>query len=669
MTRMRLHFAVSSLILTALLPEAAGAAEPRWARLGPFGGRVLEIEVARSAPRTLYAVTEAGVYRSDNAAARWVPAWNGLAPGASSLAVDPTNARVVYAGIEGFVPPGRPTVFKTVNGGATWQPAGLVREPALDIAVDPNQPATVLVGSRSDVFRSADGGATWSAVLSPGAPIALFEDVAFDPTASGVAYAASSNQGLFKTVDHGSTWTRKSDRLPGGKLSRLGVSPAGVLYAHSTGGILRSLDGGETWKRAGNIPDAFIRSFGFSATHDYVYAGTDRGIYRNNGRNTVWTPLRPGQFEDVASVAAGPDDDGTVYAGIGQFGGGFRGVLKSVDDGESWRPVNRGLGGETVSFVAVAPSDPRVIYAVLLGGVVRSTDGGATWRRIDPGPDSGTGGEIVRLVVDLRDPDVVYAAARFGRFLRSIDGGSSWTGKIIEDGSCVFPASLASDPRNPSRFVVTGSEETACQRGGETSCLTLETTDAGASWTCLEGARDKIFSFLVLDPRRPETLYAAGLDLTQRGVFKSTDQGVTWALSWDGFPGFPGPLALSSRGTLWAAGGLRLVKSRNGGQTWRLSDQRLPATAIVRQIAIARSNPSVLYVSTITQDAAGDPGSEALYVSTDNGVSWRRLAGPPLPRLSPLFSRYLTLDVDPRDPGRLYVGTQIGLYRLDGATE
>lgn len=652
--------------LSLLLPRAAEAAE-RWTRLGPFGGRVLEIEVARSAPRTLYAATEAGVYRSDSAAARWVPAWKGLAPGASSLAVDPTDERVVYAGIEGFVPPGRPTVFKTVDGGATWQPAGLVREPALDIAVDPYQPATVLVGSRSDVFRSPDGGATWSAVLSPGAPIALFEDVIFDPSASGVVYAASSNQGLFKSGDHGSTWTRKSDRLPGGKLSRLGVSPAGVLYAQSTGGILRSADGGETWKRAGNIPDAFIRSFGFSAAHDYVYAGTDRGIYRNNGRNTVWTPLRHGQREDVASVATGPDDDGTVYAGIGQFGGGFRGVLKSVDDGEAWRSSNRGLGGETVSFVAIAPSDPRVIYASLQEGVVRSSDGGATWRGSDPA--SGTGGQIVRLAVDSRDPDVVTAAASFGRFLRSTDGGSSWTGKIIEDGRCVFPASLASDPRNPSRFVVTGSEETACQRGGETSCLTLETTDAGASWTCLEGARDKVFSSLVLDPRRPETLYAAGIDLTQRGVFKSTDRGVTWALSWDGFPGFPGPLTLSSRGTLWAASGLRLVKSRNGGQTWRLSGQDLPAEAIVRQIAVSPSNPSVLYVSTVTENAAGSPGSEALFVSTDEGASWRRLAGPPLPRLSPLFSRYLTLDVDPRDPGRLYVGTPVGLYRLDGATE
>lgn len=668
MTSMRLRITASSLLLALTTFVPAAEAAERWTRLGPFGGRVLEVVVAPLAPRTLYAATEAGVYRSDNAGARWVPAWRGLPPGVSTLAAHPIEERVVYAGIDGFVEEGVSTVHKTVDGGATWTPAGLLLEPAHDIAVDPYQPATVLVASRNDVFRSTDGGATWSAVLSPGAPIADFEDVAFDPTASGVVYAASNNQGLFKSVDHGATWTRKSDRLPGGKLSRLGVSPQGVLYAASTGGILRSTDGGETWRRAGNVPnDAFIRSFGFSADHDSVFAGTDRGIFRNNGVNATWTPLRPGQREDVASVAVAPDG-GTVYVGIGQLGGGFRGVLKSVDDGETWRSVNRGLGGEVVSFVAIAPSDPRVIYAVLLGGVVRSSDGGATWRRIDPGPDSGTGGEIVRLVVDPRDPDVVHAAARSGRFLRSVDGGASWAGKVIEDGECLWPSSLVLDPRDPRWLFVTGGQETACQRGGETSCLTLGTTDGGASWTCL---REEGFLSLVLDPRRPDNLYATGGDGDLQGVFKSTDRGRTWDLSWDSGFGIPGPLAISSRGTLWAASESELVRSRNGGQTWRPFEQGLPPRAVVQHIAVSPSNPSVVYISTITFDDEGSGGFDdfGLFVSTDNGASWRPLSEPRLPPLSSFLFAYLTLAVDPRDPSRLYVGTPFGLYRLDGGTE
>jgi hypothetical protein len=369
----------------------------------------------------------------------------------------------------------------------------------------------------------------------------------------------------------------------------------------------------------------------------------------------------------VASVATGLDDDDTVYAGIGQFGGGFRGVLKSVDDGETWRSANRGLGGERVSAVAIAPSDPRVIYAKAgLTALVKSTNGGATWRQINLPSDSGVGGEIIEIVVDPRDPDVVYAAARFGRFLRSTDGGASWTGTVIEDGECVFPTAFVLDPRNPRRLAVTGGQETACQRGGETSCLTLETTDAGASWTCL---REEGFQDLVLDPRRPENLYATGSDGDLRGVFKSTDRGRTWDLSWDSGFGIPGPLAVSSRGTLWAASEIELVRSRNSGETWRPFSQGLPANAIVSEIATAPSNPSVVYVSTFTYDEAGNFAEFGLYVSTNNGASWRRLAGPRLPPLSPSLPAYLTLEVDPRDPGRLYVGTPFGLYRLDGATE
>lgn len=658
MTRMRLYFAVLSLILTALAPNAAEAAG-RWVPLGPYGGPVSEIAIAPTEHRTLYAATVSGVYRSDNAGARWRPVRRGLPPYAGALAIDPTDARIVYVSIA-VTDAGQPVLYKTINGGGNWEPLDLEISFIEDLAIDPHDPSTILAAASEGLFRSGDAGATWDRVVpAPGTIFPLFNTVIFDPETPGLAYAAADNGGFFKSTDGGQTWTVKNQGLPGPSAGKLGLSPSGALYATpvaSGGAVYRSLDKGETWTLLGSVLENTVYAFAFSADGSVVYAGTSTGIYRKNATGPGWTALRPGTREEILTLAADPEDDGTLYAGIGAYGG-FCGVLKSTDAGATWRSSSQGLGGNTTTALAIAASNPQVLYVGFApAGVARSANGGATWRDVSPG-----GTRIFELAVDPRNANVVYAAGEYGQLWRSTNGGRSWISDPVEDGQCVMPTSLTFDPRDPDRLLLAGFKAVGCERGGEDSCHVLESTDRGRNWSCLEGAREADYFSLLADPRRAATLYGGGTG----GFFKSTDGGEGWVPSNNGLTGSVLTLAISRNGTLWA-GGASVWKSRNGGATWRPSGNGLPAESQMRTLLAAPSNAAVLYALVSLYEPQSEELSYDIYVSTNAGVSWRRVPERGLPPLD--FFEVLAFQVDPGNPGRLYIGTSLGLFRLDGAS-
>jgi hypothetical protein len=109
-----------------------------------------------------------------------------------------------------------------------------------------------------------------------------------------------------------------------------------------------------------------------------------------------------------------------------------RGLLRSTDGGATWSPANGTLGGDDlhVRSVAVHPVDARVLLRAGNGGLWKTTDAGASWTRLDfPGDFDGRGpsalcGEVVAF--DLKDPAVVYAGSESKGFFRSPDGGATW---------------------------------------------------------------------------------------------------------------------------------------------------------------------------------------------------------------------------------------------------
>jgi photosystem II stability/assembly factor-like uncharacterized protein len=253
-------------------------------------------------------------------------------------------------------------------------------------------------------------------------------------------------------------------------------------------------------------------------------------------------PYRGGRSAAVAGV---PGDPLTWY-----FGGTGGGVFKSTDGGNSWSSVSDGYFGGSIGAVAVAPSDPNVIWVgggektvrgnVSHGyGVFRSTDAGRTWESKGL-LDSR---HIGRIRVHPQDPDVAYVSAMGHLFgpnrqrglYRTTDGGESWVQILFvdENTGCV---DLAMDPTNPrilyASFWRVRRTPYSLESGGEGSSM-HKSVDGGDTWTEItrnEGLPQGIIGIncITVSPKNPDRLWAI-VEAEDGGVFRSEDAGETWA--------------------------------------------------------------------------------------------------------------------------------------------
>ena len=248
-------------------------------------------------------------------------------------------------------------------------------------------------------------------------------------------------------------------------------------------------------------------------------------------------PFRGGRVTAVTGV---PGDSLTYY--MGSTGGG---VWKTTDAGTSWKNISDdSFEVGSVGAVAVAPSDPNVVYVgtgsacprgnVSPGnGVYRSTDAGKTWDHVG----LVEAGQIARIHVHPKDPDVVYVAALGHIFgpndergvFRSLDGGSTWD-KVLYVNERAGAVDLTMDPSNPRvLFAAIWEAERkpwTMLSGGESSGL-YRTKDGGNSWEELteglpEGIKGRIgVSVSAADSSRVWALVEAD----EGGLFRSDDGG------------------------------------------------------------------------------------------------------------------------------------------------
>ncbi len=245
-----------------------------------------------------------------------------------SLAVDPTNPeRVMVGGHEGAA--------ISDDSGQTWrQVADLEDTDPMGWAIDPKDSSKMYVGGHPGFYRSEDGGESWSKD-NAGLPGTDVHGLGIDPQNPNVLYAFIVKRGLYRSPVAGQSWERVNARQA--TMGPILVDPRepDTLYLVGEDGFQRSDDGGKSWRQLGTIPGGM-----------------------------------------AMSISQDQQEPDTFYAAAGGR------VLKSTDSGESWQPTGEGLS-KGVSAVAVAPSDPRVVYAGVLEGktarVFRSEDGGESW--------------------------------------------------------------------------------------------------------------------------------------------------------------------------------------------------------------------------------------------------------------------------------------------------
>ena len=251
-------------------------------------------------------------------------------------------------------------------------------------------------------------------------------------------------------------------------------------------------------------------------------------------------PYRGGRALAVTGVAGAPD---TFY-----FGAVAGGVWKTTDAGNSWKPIFDSQPMSSIGAIAVAPSNPDVIYvgtgeAALRGditygdGVYRSADGGKTWSHSGL-TDSR---QIGAVIVDPTNPDIVLVAAMGHAFgpnsergvYRSTDGGKTWTRTLYKDEH-TGAIDVTFDPSNP-KIVYAAMWQAQRQpwnfsSGGPGSGL-YRSSDGGVTWTELkghglpEGILGRIdVSVSAADPHR---IYAM-IEAKDGGLYRSDDAGASW---------------------------------------------------------------------------------------------------------------------------------------------
>lgn len=272
------------------------------------------------------------------------------------------------------------TVSVLIAGGGS-SGTGVVERPVVGgdlhaMAVDPKDPDRVMVGGHEGAAVSEDGGKTWQQVsgLEGADPMGW----AIDPADPQKMYAGG-HPGFYRSEDGGETWSQDNSGLPGTDVHGLGMNPRDpdTLYASIMGaGLYRTADAGDTWEIVN--PEVGVMGPILVDPRDsetlYV-AGMEGGFVKSEDGGKGWSEfgIIPGGM--AMWVSQSLDDPDTLYAANG-------GVARSTDGGEGWRQMDEGLP-EGVSTVAVAPNDPRVVYAGVLDGtevrVYRSEDGGESW--------------------------------------------------------------------------------------------------------------------------------------------------------------------------------------------------------------------------------------------------------------------------------------------------
>jgi photosystem II stability/assembly factor-like uncharacterized protein len=174
-------------------------------------------------PVIIYAGTNfAGVFKSTDGGQNWTAANAGMTSAdVAALVIDPANSTTLYAGIEGCSsncanPAG---VFKSTNGATNWSSvnSGITDLQVISLAVDPSNGNVLYAGTRLDgVFKSVDAGANWS-LVNPGLQSTLFATLhlplIIDPSNPGTVYAGTDN-GVFKSTDGGMSWTDANTGFP-----------------------------------------------------------------------------------------------------------------------------------------------------------------------------------------------------------------------------------------------------------------------------------------------------------------------------------------------------------------------------------------------------------------------------------------------------------------------
>jgi len=309
----------------------------------PGLGAVRWVQVLPAGPDTVYYVAMGTkLHRSADDGATWevlsvdYAAYNNVGP----MAIDPNQTDTLYLALFNY---GTTSLHKSQDGGENWSELPFPGDVIINsVAIDPAEPHRLWIGTHWDgVYRSLDGGANWE-------PTGLTEGIVLslevDPDDTDRLYAGTwGNDGLYRTTDGGDTWT--SDGAPGNSLQDVTIDVArpGFVYAITYGGInndtvYRTEDYGDSWEellhssQAGNLQ--FFGILPDPCDSDRIYIASENGVVLSTDAGESWSHITDGFTATgggvvLYNVTRGP---GRILAGSESCG-----LYSSADLGMSWQ--------------------------------------------------------------------------------------------------------------------------------------------------------------------------------------------------------------------------------------------------------------------------------------------------------------------------------------------
>ena len=630
-----------------------------WQLAGPtnIGGRVTAIASVTGGVPVYIGAANGGVLKSEDGGASWASVFDATSIWSiGALAIDPADTATIYVGtgeanssVDSYDGAG---LWRSSDAGKTWSDLGLdATRRIARVAIDPSNTSRIFVaamgtqfstGPDRGLYRSQDHGVTWQKVLfvsdSTGAC-----DVAINPAHPETVYCATWERvrratyrraygpecGIWRSADHGDTWTLLAGGLPApsDNVGRIGLAIApsnpSTVYAQIVSGasqgyiglgFYRTQDGGQTWTRRDvtTYPGNFGGNPGF-------------GWY----------------FGDVTVLPTSAD---VVYSlGVA--------LIRSNDGGANWSGAT-GSAHVDQHALWIDPTNINRAYSGNDGGLYYTTIGPGSWTK-------SLGLPITQFYAGAIDPSNasrLLGGAQDNNSLQTSGSPDNWTVMLGGDGSqCLV------DPTNPN--IVFAEFQYCCNGTG------LERSTAGGAGGFLTPsgfANSDRYNWdtpIAMDPGNHNVLLVG----SQR-VYKSMDNGVSYSVISADLT--TNPVAQIVYGTIStievsAANSALYYVGTDDGKVWRSTNSGVSWSDIsaglplryVTKVAPDPTNANVVYATL--SGFIQDEHIAHVYRSTDQGAHWSAIgAGLPDAPANDLV-------VDPANPSTLFLATDVGVYATE----